>query len=117
MKRLLLLFGLAAPLGAQWIVNDPINTSVNSVIQADQVANHLEILRQWAADLEKLREQLEQLRAQLNVQQHIRDVMGDPAAAGVQVGMAGLGAEDSGRTFGETADALRDLAHAAVVNA
>jgi hypothetical protein len=114
MKQVVLLLFLAAPLSAQWIVNDPVNTAVNSAIQADQAANQVEILRQWAADLEKLNQQLEQMRAQLDVQQRIRQIMGDPAAAGDQVGVDGLGAEDLTRTFGETADALRDLARAVV---
>jgi hypothetical protein len=114
MKQVLLFLLLAAPLSAQWIVNDPVNTAVNSAIQADQAANQVEILRQWTADLEKLNQQLEQMRAQLDVQQRIRQIMGDPAAAGDQVRVDGLGAEDLTRTFGETADALRDLARAVV---
>jgi len=114
MKQILLFLLLAAPLSAQWIVNDPINTTVNTAIHADQAANQVEILRQWAADLEMLNQQLEQMRAQLDVQQRIRQIMGDPAAAGDQVGVDGLGAADLTRTFGETADALRDLARAMV---
>lgn len=114
MKRTFLLLFLASPLCAQWVVNDPINTAVNTAMHADQAANHVEILRQWAADLEKLNQQLEQMRAQLDVQQRIRQIMGDPAAAGEQVGVDGLGAADLARTFGQTADALRDLARAVV---
>ena len=114
MKKLALFLCLAAPLCAQWIVNDPVNTAVNTAIHADQAANHLEILRQWTADLEQLNQQLEQMRAQLDVQQRIRQIMGDPAAAGDQVGVDGLGAGDFTRTFGDTADALRDLAQAVV---
>ena len=114
MKKLALFLCLAAPLCAQWIVNDPVNTAVNTAIHADQAANHLEILRQWTADLEQLNQQLEQMRAQLDVQQRIRQIMGDPEAAGDQVGVDGLGAGDFTRTFGETADALRDLARAVV---
>jgi hypothetical protein len=97
----------AAPAPAQLIVNDPVNTAVNSAIQAGQAANHLEILRQWAA-------QLEQLRAQLEVQRHIRDVMGDPGAAGAQLGIDGLGAAELLRTFGETSEVLRGLARTVV---
>jgi len=114
MKKLALLLCLATPLCAQWIVNDPVNTAVNTAIHADQAANHLEILHQWTADLEQLNQQLEQMRAQLDVQQRIRQIMGDPAAAGDQVGVDGLGAGDFTRTFGETTDALRDLARAVV---
>ena len=51
MKKLALFLCLATPLCAQWIVNDPVNTAVNTAIHADQAANHLEILRQWTADL------------------------------------------------------------------
>ena len=86
MKHLVLFVLLFAAARAQWIVNDPVNTAVNSAVQAGQAANHLEILRQWAAQLEQLNRQLRELEAQLAVQQRIRDVMGNPTAAGA--GMA-----------------------------
>jgi len=114
MKKLALIFCLAAPLCAQWTVYDPANHAVNLAIQADHHASHLEILRQWTAQLDQLSRQLEQMRAQLDVQQRIRQILGDPAAAGDRVGLDGLGAEDFSRTFGETADALRGLARAVV---
>ena len=55
----------AASASAQWIVNDPVNTAVNSAVQAGQAANHIEVLRQWAAQLEQLNRQLRELEAQL----------------------------------------------------
>ena len=109
----LLLFGLSvAPARAQWIVNDPINTAVNSAVQAGQAANHIEVLRQWAAQLENLNRQLRELQAQLSVQQRIRDVLGDPTAAGVGMVLRDLGAGDLARTYGETLAASRRLANA-----
>lgn len=112
MKRLALFLILATPALAQWIVNDPVNTAVNTAIQAGQAANHLEVLRQWAVMLENLNRQLRQLEEQLAVQRRIRDVMGDPTAAGAGMVMRDLGARDLARTYGETLAAVRRLANA-----
>ncbi len=112
MKTLVLFLALAAPLCAQWIVNDPVNTAVNSAVQAGQAANHIEIMRQWAQQLENLNRQLRQLEDQLAVQQRIRDVMGDPTAAGAGMVMRDLGATDLARTYGETLAAAQRLANA-----
>lgn len=112
MKRTILYLLLVAPACAQWIVNDPINTAVNSAVQAGQAANHIEILRQWAAQLENLNRQLRQLEDQLAVQQRIRDVMGDPTAAGAGVVLRDLGATDLAHTYGETLAVAQRLANA-----
>lgn len=111
MKHLSLLL-LAGSVHAQWIVNDPVNTAVNSAVQAGQAANHIEVLRQWAAHLEQLNRQLRELEAQLAVQRRIRDVMGDPTAAGAGLVLRDLGATDLARTYGETLAATRRLANA-----
>jgi hypothetical protein len=68
MKFIFLFISLVAPLCAQWIVNDPVNTAVNTAVQAGQAANHVETMRQWAAQLERLNRQLRQLEEQLAVQ-------------------------------------------------
>ena len=112
MKHFLLLVLLAASASAQWIVNDPVNTAVNSAVQAGQAANHIEVLRQWAAQLEQLNRQLRELEAQLAVQQRIRDVMGNPTAAGAGMALRDLGATDLARTYGDTLAATRRLANA-----
>lgn len=112
MKHLLILLILSTPLCAQWIVNDPVNTAVNSAVQAGQAANHIEILRQWAQQLEQLNRQLRELEEQLAVQRRIRDVMGDPSAAGAGMVLEGLGADELARTYGETLSAARRLAYA-----
>jgi hypothetical protein len=112
MKRILLFVLLAAPVCAQWIVHDPGNTAVNAAVQAGQAANHLEILRQWAEQLEKLNRQLRQLEEQLAVQQRIRDVIGDPSTAGVGVVLRDLGQEELARTYGETLRAAWRLSNA-----
>lgn len=96
----------------QWIVNDPVNTAVNSAVQAGQAANHLEVMRQWAEQLESLNRQLRQLEQQLAVQQRIRDVMGDPNAAGAGVVLRELGLNDLAREYGDTLAATRRLANA-----
>lgn len=113
MKNFLLLLLLAAPLSAQWIVNDPTNTAVNAAIQVNQKAQHIEILRQWAGQLESLNRQIRQLEDALAVQRRIRDVMGDPTAAGTQLILRDLGAADLARSYGETLGAVHRLADAA----
>ena len=112
MKHFALFILLVASARAQWIVNDPVNTAVNSAVQAGQAANHLEILRQWAAQLEQLNRQLRELESQLAVQQRIRDVMGDPTAAGAGMALRDLGASDLAHTYGDTLAATRRLANA-----
>lgn len=113
MKRfiLLLLCLPTAKLPAQWIVHDPANTAVNSAIQAAQAANHAESIRQWAEQLERLNRQIRHMEDQLAAQQRIRDTLGDPAAAGLDL-LRGLGAGEFARTYGETAQAVRRLADA-----
>jgi len=114
MKIILCLLAMlcaAASASAQWIVNDPVNTAVDTLIQVNQEANHLEILRQWATQLETLNRQLRQLEDQLAAQQRIRDVLGDPAAAGAQISR-NLGAEDFARQYGDTMSAIRRLSDA-----
>lgn len=110
MKYLILLSLLAARSWGQFIVNDPANTAVNTAVQAGQAANHLEVMRQWADQLERMNRQLRQLEQQLAVQQRIRDVMGDPAAAGGI--LRNFGAVDLARQYGETLSQARRLANA-----
>lgn len=112
MRYVILFPCLVVAAHAQWIVNDPVNTAVNSAVQAGQAANHIEILRQWAAQLEQLNRQLRELEAQLAVQRRIRDVMGDPTAAGAGMVLRDLGANELARTYGETLSATRRLANA-----
>lgn len=113
MKRLIPFILLATPLSAQWAVFDPTNFGVNTLIQSGQAANHLEILRQWATQLEQLNRQLRELEQQLAVQRQIREVMGSPSASGVQVALRGLGADDLARSYGETLQAMRRVTDAA----
>ena len=114
MKRFALLVPLLlAPLSAQWAVFDPTNYAVNTLIQTGQAANQVEILRQWAAQLEQLNRQLRELEEQLAVQRRIRDVLGDPTAAGGQVVVQGLGADDLAHSTGETLQAVRRVTDAA----
>lgn len=112
MKRFFIFVLLVSRLSAQWIVNDPVNTAVNSAVQAGQAANHLEVLRQWTQQFEAMTRQLRELQDQLAVQRRIRDVIGDPSAAGGQVVLRELGAEDLARQYGETLAEVRRLATA-----
>ncbi len=113
MKKLLLLLFLTPAAFGQLAVYDPANHLVNLAIQSGQAANQAETLRQWAAQLEGLNRQIQQLDAQLTEQQHIRQVMGDPPAAGSQIGLPGLGTTELTHAIGETAAAVRRLANAA----
>ena len=89
-----------------------LDNDVNAAIRANQQANHIQVLLQWADELEKLNRQLQQMQEQLAVQRRIRDVMGDPSAAGGQVVLRDLGANDLARTYGETLQAVRRLTNA-----
>jgi hypothetical protein len=112
MKIFFLALLSAASAFAQFIVHDPGNTAVNAAVRAGQVAHHVEVMHQWAAQLENLNRQLLQLQEQLAVQQRIREVIGDPSAAGAVTVLRTLGAHELAETFGETSAAARRLANA-----
>lgn len=102
----------AAPVLAQWVVNDPVNTAVNTAIKGNQVVQHAETMRQWAEQLERLNRQIRQVEDLLATQRLIRDVMGDPARAGDRVIRRTLSGTEFGKSYGETMDAARRLADA-----
>jgi hypothetical protein len=109
-----ILFVLAiCPAFGQWLVNDPANTAVNIAIKGNQIAQHAEVMREWAQQLEKLNRQIRQLEDLIGTQRMIRDVMGDPARVGDRVIRRTLGHTEFGRSYGETMDAMRRLADAA----
>jgi hypothetical protein len=114
MKILLILFSVAFVPAAfgQWLVNDPINTAVNTAIQSAQASSHLEVLRQWAEQLEKLNRQIRQLEEQLAEQRRIREVLGNPSAAGAQVILDRFAPAELARSYGETLRAVRRVADA-----
>ncbi|MDB6094023.1 MAG: hypothetical protein JWM32_1585 [Verrucomicrobia bacterium] len=112
MKRLFLFLILSARAVAQFIVNDPINTTVSIAIQSSQVANHAAVLAKWAQQLEQLNRQLRQLEAQLDVQQRIKSVIGDPVAAGANLLARNLGLAELVRSYGQTLGEARQLASA-----
>lgn len=112
MKSILVFLLLTSSLLAQWVVSDPANTAVNTAMKANQVAQHTEVLRQWAEQLDKLNRQIRQVEDLLATQRRIREVMGDPVAAGVHLAGA-LGAEEWAREYGETMAAVRRLSDAA----
>lgn len=114
MKRLLLFLFFTPALFGQWIVNDPVNTAVNTAIQAGQQANHLEVLRQWAEQLNRLNQQLRQLEEAVALQRRIRDVLGDPVQAGTELVLRDLGAEELSHTYGETLRAIQRLSDASL---
>ncbi len=97
---------------AQWIVNDPVNTSVNLGIQTAQTANHIEVLKYWADQLASLNRQIRQLEEQLNEQRRIREVLGNPTLAGSQLIMDKLAPAELARTYGETLRQVRRMANA-----
>lgn len=109
---LLAFLATAQSVVAQWIVNDPVNTTVNLGIQSAQAANHVEVLRQWANQLEALNQQIRQLEAQLAEQRRIREVIGNPTAAGAQMVLDRLAPEALARNYGESLAAVRRMADA-----
>ncbi|MBX3738589.1 MAG: hypothetical protein KF715_17980 [Candidatus Didemnitutus sp.] len=111
-SRFLAFLFLTPALFAQWIVHDPGNTAVNSAIQSAQAASHLEVLRQWATQLEGLNRQIRQLEDQLAEQRRIREVIGNPSLAGSQVVLDRLAPDELARTYGETLQVMRRLADA-----
>lgn len=111
MRTSLLFLACVASVCAQFIVSDPGNTAVSTAIHGVHVANHVEVMRQWAEEIDRLNRQLRQLEEQLSVQQRIREVMGDPSAAGAGVVLRDLGAEELARTYGETLSAARRLSN------
>ncbi len=113
MRKICLYLILSTAGFAQWIVNDPVNTTVAITTQANQIAQHAEILRQWAVEIGKLNEQIRILQGQLEVARQVRDVAGDPKAAGVTVSLDGLGVEEMTRELGRTQAALRELSSSA----
>lgn len=112
MKRFILFVVLAVPLCGQWVVYDPANHATSLAIQSGQVAQHVEVIARWAENLEKLNQQIRQAEEALRVQARIRDVLGDPVAAGPRVTLDALGAADAGRVYGDTIRAARRLANA-----
>lgn len=114
-RRLFLFFlSVFAPAAfAQLAVFDPANHLVNLAIQSSQQTSHVEVLRQWAAELEKLNQQIRQMEDLLATQRRMRDVAGNPVGAGVHVAGA-LGATDFARSYGETMQAVRRLSDAAI---
>lgn len=112
MKTLLTVLFAVPGLFAQLIVNDPVNTGINSAIQSAQVANHVEVLRQWATQLENLNRQIRQLEDQLAEQRRIREVLGNPSAAGSQLLLDRFAPGELARTYGDTLRAVRRLTDA-----
>jgi len=111
-KSLLCLLFFAPAAFAQLIVSDPLNTAVNTAIQAKQIANDAEVLIRWAEHLQKLDLQLKQVEAQLEEQRRLRQIVGDPVVAGNRMATDHLGANDLGRSFGATSASLVALANA-----
>ena len=112
MKRLSLLLFLAPSAFGQWMVFDPANHVVNLAIESAQHANHLEVLRQWAQQIERLNQQLRQLEQQLAEQRRIRQVLGDPTAAGARLILENLGADELARQYGQNLEAIQRIANA-----
>jgi hypothetical protein len=117
MKSFILLFlALGAAARAQLAVFDPANYVVNAAVQSAQAANHVEVLRQWATELEQLNRQIRQLDDLISTQRRIREIAGDPVGAGAQVTgvLRTLGADELARPYGETLQAVRRVTDAAL---
>jgi len=112
-SRLLFACLVTAQCSAQWIVNDPVNTAVNSAIQSAQITQHAETLRQWAEQLEMMSRQISRLEEQLATLRRVKEVMGDPAKAAPDL-LRGLGEDELARSYGETLREARRLTDAVV---
>ena len=113
MKKICLYLFLSTAGFAQWIVNDPVNTTVAITTQVNQISQHAEILHQWAVEIEKLNQQIRFLQDQLEIARTVRDIAGDPKAAAAHVVLDNLGIEELTRELGHTLGALRQLANSA----
>jgi hypothetical protein len=78
-RSLPFLLFLTPALFGQLIVNDPANTAVSAAIQSAQASSHVEVMRQWATQLDVLNRQLRQIEQQLAEQRRVREVLGDPS--------------------------------------
>ena len=94
MKTLLLLPLLAsAAFGSGFPVIDVANLTTQKVSHAENIAK-------WVDSIAKLRQQIDQLNQQINIQGDIRKWAGNPAEAGANVILDVLGEEDLGREYG-----------------
>ncbi|MBS0661681.1 MAG: hypothetical protein JSR48_00325 [Verrucomicrobia bacterium] len=113
MKKLCLYLVLVTAGFGQWIVHDPVNTAVAVTTQANQLAQHAEILRQWAAEIGRLEQQVRVLQDQLEIARQVRAVAGDPKAAGAGLELGQLGVGDLTQELGRTLAELRARSSAA----
>jgi hypothetical protein len=85
---------LAAPVAAQIPVTDAANLANNRAAQSENIAK-------WIESIQRLREQIDALNRQINIQSDIRRWAGNPVDAGTKVVLEGLGGPELARQYGQ----------------
>lgn len=94
---------LVSVAGAQIPVTDVANLANNRVSQAENIAK-------WVESIQRLREQIDALNRQINIQSDIRRWAGNPVDAGTKVVLEGLGGPELAREYGQAKRAVVGLA-------
>ncbi|HTB79590.1 MAG TPA: hypothetical protein VK717_01755 [Opitutaceae bacterium] len=90
---------LAGTIRAQIPVTDVASITANQIAHAEEIAK-------WVESISQLRTQIDQLNQQINIQSDIRKWTGDPVAAGGNMVIDALGAQDLVRSFGRAENAI-----------
>lgn len=98
-KLFLLLAALTIGLRAQIPVTDVANLANNTALNAENIAK-------WVESIAQLKTQIDQLHQQIDIQSDLRKWSGDPAAAGGNLLLNSLGAQDLARDYGRTKAAM-----------
>ena len=88
--------------GAQIPVTDAANLANNRAAQSENIAK-------WIESIQHLREQIDALNRQINIQSDIRRWAGNPAEASAKMALEGLGGPELARQYGQGKRAIIDL--------
>lgn len=88
-----LILAASVRLAAQIPVTDAANLANNRAAQAENLAK-------WVESIERLRQQIDALNRQINIQSDIRRWAGNPAEAGVNLALEGIGGKELAQEFG-----------------
>lgn len=99
---LILVLATNATLRAQIPVTDAASIANNRASQAQTIAK-------WVESINNLRQQIDALNRQINIQSDIRRWAGNPVDAGAKVALEGLGGPDLAREYGSAKRAVVGL--------
>ena len=100
--KLCLFLFVVCGLRAQIPVTDVANLVNNQVSQAATIAK-------WVESIAQLRQQIQQLDQQINIQTDLRQWAGDPKVAGTKLLLGSLGAQDLVKYYGRAKDVIRSV--------